>query len=189
MNEPMRHALFLDRDGTIIEDEHYGRDPARVRLIDGAADGIRHANAAHIPVIVVTNQSGIGRGIISPAEYAAVAARVDELLAVEGARIDATYYCPHHPDVDGPCRCRKPGTLLYERAAAQHTLLLAHSVYIGDRARDVAAATVFGAHGILVPSHSTPESERNTPGVTIASTIREAMQLAAKQLGFTLGER
>jgi D-glycero-D-manno-heptose 1,7-bisphosphate phosphatase len=189
MSQHARAALMLDRDGTIIDDEHYGRDPARVRLIDGAANGIRYANAANIPVIVVTNQSGIGRGIISLAEYTAVAARVDELLAAEGARIDATYYCPHHPEVEGPCRCRKPGTLLYERAAEDHGLSLSQSVYIGDRARDVAAAVAFGGLGILVPSHGTPVSERNTSGVTIAATIREAMQLAAKQLGFTLGER
>lgn len=179
-----RAALMLDRDGTIIEDEHYGRDPARVRLIDGAAEGIRCANAAQVPVIVVTNQSGIGRGIISPAEYAAVAARVDALLAADGARIDATYYCPHHPEVDGPCRCRKPGTLLYERAADDHALSLPQSVYIGDRARDVAAATAFGGFGILVPSHGTPAAERETPGVTVAPTIREAMMLAAARLGF-----
>jgi D-glycero-D-manno-heptose 1,7-bisphosphate phosphatase len=185
MTTLLRPALMLDRDGTIIDDEHYGRDPARVRLIDGAAEGIRRANEARVPVIVVTNQSGIGRGIISMAEYVAVAARVDELLAAHGARIDATYYCPHHPEVDGPCRCRKPGTLLYERAAEEHGLSLKRSVFMGDRARDVAAAVAFGGLGLLVPSHGTPAEERATQGVTLVHTMREAMDAAAQQLQFT----
>jgi histidinol-phosphate phosphatase family protein len=181
----VRPALFLDRDGTIMEDEHYGRVPDRVRLIDGAAEGIRRANACGIPVVVVTNQSGIGRGIISQAEYAAVAARLDVLLAAQGATIDATYHCPHYPEADGPCRCRKPGTLLYEQAADAMRLDLATSVYIGDRARDVAAAVRFGGTGMLVPSHGTPAEERETAGVRVIPTIREALSLALATLRCT----
>jgi D-glycero-D-manno-heptose 1,7-bisphosphate phosphatase len=183
MTPSRRPALFLDRDGTIIEDEHYGRDPARVRLMDGATEGIRQANAAGVPVIVVTNQSGIGRGIISPAEYAAMAARIDALLAADGARVDATYFCPHFPEVDGQCGCRKPGTLLYEQAAEAFGLDLARSVYVGDRARDVAAAVRFGGLGLLVPSHGTPPAERDTPGIRVMDTIRDAMRVAQAALG------
>ncbi|MCU0650151.1 MAG: HAD family hydrolase [Gemmatimonadaceae bacterium] len=178
-----RAALFLDRDGTIMEDEHYGREPARVRLIDGAREGIRQANVCGVPVIVVTNQSGIGRGMISQAEYEAVAARLDALLAHGQATIDATFYCPHYPERDGPCRCRKPGTLLYEQAAEQFGLDLEASVYVGDRARDVAAAVRFGGTGLLVPSHGTPAEERDTAGVRLIPTIREAMTVALATLG------
>lgn len=177
-----RPALFLDRDGTIIDDEHYGRAPERVRLIPGAAEGIRAANALGVPVIVVTNQSGIGRGIISPAEYALVAERVDALLARDGATITATYFCPHHPDVDGPCRCRKPGTQLYEDAADAFSLDLARSVYVGDRARDVAAAVAFGGLGVLVPSPGTPDAERSQFDVPVVASIADAMQLALTTL-------
>lgn len=179
---PRRPALFLDRDGTIIVDEHYGRDPTRVRLIAGAAECIRGANACGVPVIVVTNQSGIGRGIISPAEYARMAEQVDRLLAEAGATITATYFCPHHPDVDGPCRCRKPGTRLYEDAAAAFGLDLGRSVYVGDRARDVAAALAFGGVGVLVPSHGTPAEERAARDVHVVDTIDAAWRIARTAL-------
>ncbi len=100
--------VFLDRDGTIIRDTEYLSRPDDVELLPGAADAIRALNDAAVPVVVVTNQSGIARGYLSVAEYEAVAKRLDELLAARGARIDATYYCPHHPDFGGNCDCRKP---------------------------------------------------------------------------------
>ena len=109
-------AVFLDRDGTIIEDVKYISRPEQVELIEGAAEAIARINAALVPVVVVTNQSGIGRGYFTMADYESVKERVEELLAERGARIDATYYCPHKPE-DG-CRCRKPDTEMFERAAA-----------------------------------------------------------------------
>jgi histidinol-phosphate phosphatase family protein len=151
-------ALFLDRDGTIIEDEHYISDPAKVRLIDGAADAIARANAALVPVIVVTNQSGIGRGYFSLEDHAQVSRRVDELLAEQGARIDATYMCPHAPDDN--CKCRKPGYLLFSRAADDHPEVdLSNALYVGDRMRDIEPGLALGGQGVLVPSRSTPPGE------------------------------
>ena len=145
-----RRAVFLDRDGTIIEDTGYVADPGAVRLLPGAAAAIARLNAAGLLAIVVTNQSGIARGLLDEAAYSAVARRVDALVAAEGARLDAHYHCPHHPDFTGVCQCRKPGPLLYRRAEADHGIDLARSWWVGDRLRDVAASECFGGRGLLV---------------------------------------
>jgi histidinol-phosphate phosphatase family protein len=145
-----RAAVFLDRDGTIIADTGYLADPDAVRLLPGAAAAIARLNRAGLPAIVVTNQSGIARGLLDEASYAAVARRLDELLAAAGARLDAHYHCPHHPDLTGPCECRKPGPLLYRRAADDHGLQLRRSWWVGDRLRDVAPAERHGGRGVLI---------------------------------------
>ena len=145
-----RPAVFLDRDGTIIEDPGYLGDPERLRLLPGAAQAIGRLNRAGIPVVVVTNQSGIARGLLDEAAYQATRARLDRALADEGARLDGHYHCPHHPDITGPCDCRKPGLLLYRRAARELSLDLEASWWIGDRPRDVEPATALGGRGILV---------------------------------------
>jgi histidinol-phosphate phosphatase family protein len=157
-----RGAVFLDRDGTIIEDTGYPGDPAAVRLLPGAAPAIARLNRAGIPAIVVTNQSGIARGLLDESAYAAVARRLDALLAAEGARLDADYHCPHHPDITGPCECRKPGPLLYRMAAADHRLHLADSWWVGDRTRDVVPAERLGGRGILI-AHP-PDNELSPAG-------------------------
>lgn len=154
-----RRALFADRDGTLIHDAHYLHDAAQVRLLPGAVDLLRAFAAAGWALVVVTNQSGIALGRVSEANYLAVRARVDQLLAEHGVKLDATYHCPHHPDVTGPCRCRKPGTLLYEQAGAALGLDLAASVYVGDRWRDVAPALAMGGRGFLVRSPDTPDED------------------------------
>lgn len=151
-------AVFLDRDGTIIEDAHYLSRPEEVKLIEGAADAIARANSILVPVIVITNQSGIARGIFTETEHAVVTKRVDDVLAEHGAHIDATYYCPHSP-ADG-CDCRKPGTLLYRNAKKDNPAIdLSRALYIGDRMRDIEPAFALGGHGVLVPSPETPQSE------------------------------
>jgi histidinol-phosphate phosphatase family protein len=145
-----RAAVFLDRDGTIIEDPGFVTDPAAVRLLPGAAPAIARLNRAGLPVVVVTNQSGIARGLLDETAYAAITRRLDELLAEAGARLDACYHCPHHPDFTGACECRKPGPLLYRRAAADHELDLARSWWVGDRLRDVLPAERFNGKGLLI---------------------------------------
>ena len=145
-----RHAVFLDRDGTIIEDTGYLTEPGGVRLLPGSAEAIARLNRAAMPVIVVTNQSGIARGLLDEAAYAATARRTEELLAAGGARLDGHYHCPHHPDFTGPCECRKPGPLLYHRAAADHGLDLAGSWWVGDRLGDVLPAERFDGRGLLI---------------------------------------
>jgi histidinol-phosphate phosphatase family protein len=174
---PHRGAVFLDRDDTIIRDVHYVNDPARVELLPGVADAIRRLNQAGVPVVVITNQSGIARGLITPAQYDAVHARMLELLSAAGARVDATYVCPHHPDFTGPCDCRKPGTLLFRRAAADLSLDLGMSWYIGDKLRDVSPAESLGGTGILVPSASTPagDLQHATERHRVTRTLDEAV--------------
>ncbi len=152
----LRPALFLDRDGTINVDTIHVSRPDTVRLIPGAAAAIARVNAAGIPVIVVSNQSGIGRGLFTIEEYEQVRARIDELLSAAGAHVLTTYYCPHTPDAEPPCECRKPGPGLYRQAAAEHGIDLARSWYVGDRLRDIQPAKTFGGRGILVPRDTTP---------------------------------
>jgi D-glycero-D-manno-heptose 1,7-bisphosphate phosphatase len=150
-------AVFLDRDGTIIEDVGYLKNPGDVRLLPGAAQAIRRLNSAGFPVIVVSNQSGIARRLLTEADYYRTEQRVDELLSDNGGHIDAHYFCPHLPEVDGACECRKPGTLLYRQAAERFSIDLSGSWWVGDRLRDVIPAEAFGGRGILV---GTTEPER-----------------------------
>jgi len=155
MSDP-RPALFLDRDGTINVDTIHVSKPDNVRLIPGAAAAIARINAVGIPIIVVSNQSGIGRGLFSIDEYESVRVRIDELLAAAGAQVLTTYYCPHNPESPPACDCRKPGPAMYLEAAATYNLDLARSWYVGDRLRDIQPAKRFGGHGILVPRDTTP---------------------------------
>ena len=145
-----RPAAFLDRDGAIIEDTGFVRDPATVQLVPGAADAIRRLNDVGWAVVVVTNQSGIARGLLSEEDYHAVARRTEELLAAEGARIDATYMCPHWPPVSGACDCRKPGLKHYRAAIEALDLDPARSVFLGDKISDIEPARSLGGRGVLL---------------------------------------
>jgi histidinol-phosphate phosphatase family protein len=142
-------AVFLDRDGTLIEDPGYLSDPGAVALRPGAAEAVGWLNEAGIPVIVVTNQSGIGRGYYTEADFRAVQAEVERQLAVHGASLDAVYFCPHDPEVES-CDCRKPGTELFERAARDFGISLDRCLYIGDRIRDLIPGQALGGEAILV---------------------------------------
>jgi len=143
--------VILDRDGTINHDsDEYIKSPAEFRPIDGSLDAIARLTQAGYRIVVATNQSGIARGLLDESAYAAVARQLEALLAAEGARLDADYHCPHHPDFTGPCECRKPEPLLYRMAAADHGLDLADSWWVGDRMRDVAPAERLGGRGILI---------------------------------------
>jgi len=143
-------AVFLDRDGTLIEDPGYLGDPETVRLLPGTADAIRRINETGLLAIVVTNQSGIARGLFSVDTYFTTERQVNELLLREGARLDAHYFCPHLPEITGPCECRKPGTLLYRQAAERFGIDWSASWWVGDRLRDLEPARILGGRGILV---------------------------------------
>jgi D-glycero-D-manno-heptose 1,7-bisphosphate phosphatase len=173
-----RRAVFLDRDGTIIEDVAYLRDREQVRLLPGAANAIKRLNASGFLAIVVTNQSGIARGLLSRNDYQLTERRVDELLAQDGARLDAHYFCPHLPELTGPCDCRKPGSLLYRQAAEQFHIDLGRSWWVGDRMRDVLPADTLGGRGILVLSGA-GESEANDGASRFlrAKNLVEAVEL------------
>lgn len=177
MERALRPAVFLDRDGTVIEDRHYLADPEGVALLPGAAEAVARLNRAGLPVILVTNQSGIGRGYFTEASFAAVQARLEAHLAARGARIDGVYHCPHGPE-EG-CECRKPSPGLFLRAAREHGLDLARSFLVGDRVRDVSPALALGATGILVRSGPGP-AETPPPGVESAGSLAAAADLVLR---------
>jgi histidinol-phosphate phosphatase family protein len=174
-----RAAAFLDRDGTIIRDANYVRDPGDVELLPGAAQAIRRLNGADVAVVIVTNQSGIARGYLTGEDYDKVCRRVVDLLAAEGAAVAATYMCPHYPGITGPCDCRKPGLALYRQAIAEHQLDPSRSLFAGDRWRDVAPSATLGGLGILLDVDSTPadDLERATrEGFLTARSLAEAVE-------------
>ncbi|MDE3129210.1 MAG: HAD-IIIA family hydrolase [Gemmatimonadota bacterium] len=177
-----RRAAFVDRDGTLMHDFHFTDSPADVVLIPGAGRALGRLNAAGIPVILVTNQSGIARGFFTMADYERVNARLETLLEADGGRLDATYVCPHHPDFSGPCACRKPGTLLFEQAAAAHDLDLAASLYVGDRFRDIEPGLALGGTGILVPTDETPPDDVANARAR-AAVVRTLDEAVARFLG------
>ena len=139
----MKGAAFLDRDGTVIELVHHLADPADVRLIPGAAATIARLNAAGLPVVIVTNQSVIGRGKLTEAGLAEIHAVMARQLAAEGARTDAIYHCPVAPTIKDPRVIehpdRKPGPGMLLRAARELDLDLSRSVMVGDTLSDMLA--------------------------------------------------
>jgi D-glycero-D-manno-heptose 1,7-bisphosphate phosphatase len=175
---PGRPAVFLDRDGTVIQEREYLADPAGVVLVAGAAGAVAALREAGFAVVVVTNQSGIARGLYGEDDYHAVAARLDELLERAAAPVDATYYCPHHPDFTGPCDCRKPGLGMYEHATRALGLDPARSFYVGDRVKDVLPALALGGQGILVRTgYGAEEEEGAPPGVVVVDDLAAAAAL------------
>jgi histidinol-phosphate phosphatase family protein len=140
--------VFLDRDGTLIVEKHYLSDPDGVRLEESVIEGLSLLQANGHPLIVVSNQSGIGRGMLSEADARAVNARVDELLRREGIRVLAWYLCPHAPDT--ACDCRKPLPGMALSAARDWSLDLAGSYVVGDKRSDLELADAIGGIGILV---------------------------------------
>lgn len=144
----MRPAAFLDRDGTVIVDRHYLRSAEQVELVPGAAAALATLRDLGYRLVVVSNQSGIARGLITPAEAAEVHRRMEAVLAAHGVHLDAAYYCPHGPD-EG-CECRKPRPGLLQRAARELDLALDASVAIGDKARDLAAGRAAGCRATVL---------------------------------------
>jgi D-glycero-D-manno-heptose 1,7-bisphosphate phosphatase len=142
----MRPAVFLDRDGTLMEEVDYCRDPEKVGILPGVSEGLARLKSAGYALVIVTNQSGLGRGRITPAEYEAVHARLIELLGV--GLIDATYFCPDHPDRASDRR--KPGAGMVLEAARDLGLDLSRSWLIGDKRSDVACALKAGVRPVLV---------------------------------------
>jgi D-glycero-D-manno-heptose 1,7-bisphosphate phosphatase len=148
---PAYPTAFLDRDGTLnvkAPEGSYITGPASLRLLPGAADGVRRLNEAGVFVVLVTNQRGIARGLITPEAHAAITARLEEDLAAGGARLDAVYVCPHD---EGSCDCRKPGPGMLLRAAREHPRIdLRRSVTVGDAESDILAGQAAGTATIRI---------------------------------------
>jgi histidinol-phosphate phosphatase family protein len=173
-------AVFLDRDGTLSEDSGYLRDPQGMQLLPGAAEAVVLLNRAEWLPIVVTNQSGIARGLLTRSEYLATERRLEELLGAAGGRIAAQYHCPHLPGITGECECRKPGPLLYRQAADRFGLDLTASYWIGDRLRDLEAAKRFGGRGILVLTGA--GREEATAAEAAGWAVAEDLAAAVRQI-------
>ena len=144
----LRPAVFLDRDGTISEEVGYLDHINRFQMFPFAAPAIRQLNAAKLPVIVITNQSGVARGYFPESLITTVHELMTTQLAKEGAHVDALYYCPHGEE--DACVCRKPKPGMLEAAAREHGLDLRRSFVVGDRYGDVELAHGVGARAILV---------------------------------------
>lgn len=180
----MRPAVFFDRDGTLVDDPPPGyiAEPEKVSIFPGSADALARAHALGYLRVMVTNQAGIGRGLISWDQYRAVAARVAAMLAETGVRLDGTYLCPHAPERDGECPCRKPKLALYERAGADLGIDYGRSWWVGDRITDLLPAKALGGAGILVltghgPDHK--EAARREGFAVVADLAAAVSALAA----------
>jgi D-glycero-D-manno-heptose 1,7-bisphosphate phosphatase len=148
-------AIILDKDGTLIQDVPYNVDPAHIRLMPGAAAGLRRLARAGYKLFVVTNQSGVARGLFREEALLPVKDRLHQLLSKEGVCLQGFYYCPHHPEGQAPryaiaCECRKPQPGLVLRAAREHALDLADSWTIGDILDDIEAGRRAGCKTILI---------------------------------------
>jgi D-glycero-D-manno-heptose 1,7-bisphosphate phosphatase len=182
---PPAAAVFLDRDGTLIEEVGYLRTPEEVALFPWSIDAVRALNRAGLPVVVITNQSGIARGLLTEVMLEEVHRHLSSLLAAGGARIDAYYYCPHHPagSVSGyarSCNCRKPGSALIDQASADLNLDPARSFVVGDKWIDVGAARSAGSRGILVRTgYGADEEAQPQPGLSADVVVDNLVEAAS----------
>jgi len=165
-----RRFVVLDRDGTLIVHHHYLRDPEKVELLPEVAEGLRELQSLGLGLVVITNQSGVGRGVISTRELEAVHRRMEELLRAQGVRLDGIYVCPHRPE-DG-CSCRKPQPGLLTRAARElgfdpHTAWI-----VGDNTCDVELGRRIKVPTIMIRTpYGAPEGARCpvTPDYLVSS--------------------
>jgi len=187
-----RGAVFLDRDGTLIEEVGYLDRVERVRLFPRSVAAIRALNDANIPIVLITNQSGVARGFFTEAVVDEVHRHIGKLLAAGGARLDAYYYCPHHRDgkiaqYAFACDCRKPGRGLVDRAARDLNVDAARSFTVGDRWLDVALARNIGGRGILVRTGYGADEERRAPDGLAADAVVNNLVEAASWILDTVG--
>jgi D-glycero-D-manno-heptose 1,7-bisphosphate phosphatase len=181
-----RRAVFLDKDGTLIEDVPYNVDPALIRLGAGAAEGLPRLHAAGFLLIVISNQSGVARGLFPEGALRAVHERLGQLLHDLGVRLDGFFYCPHHPGAPLPeyaaaCSCRKPEPGLILSAAREHGVDLGRSWLVGDILDDVEAGRRAGCRTVLIDNGNETEWTRTAwrwPDL-VARDLDEASRLIA----------
>lgn len=150
-----RRAIFLDRDGTVSEEVGYVNHVGRFRLLPRTAEAIRKINDSEFLAVLVTNQAGVARGYFKEELVRRVHARLEELLAQDGARLDRIYYCPHHPTAGEPphrrdCNCRKPRPGMIEAAERDLEIDVSRSFMVGDKHSDIIFAHAVGMKGVLV---------------------------------------
>lgn len=188
MREPRRFVI-LDRDGTIIREYGYLNDPRKVRLLSGAVTGLRRMRAMGLGLIVITNQSGISRGFLTPERLAQINRRLCALLAARGIELDGIYICPHRADQH--CACRKPKTGLLRRAAREHGFRLRDCVVIGDKDSDVGLGKNAKALAILVRTGygAKIESDAKTMARIAPDHVVDNLARAADVIGNLFGKR
>lgn len=168
-----RRFALIDRDGTINVEKHYLSDPDQLELYPGVGVAIRALNQAGWGVAVITNQSGIARGYFDMARLDAIHARLVELLAAEGARIDGIYLCPHGPDDD--CECRKPLPGMVEQAVVEHGFDPKQAVMIGDKEVDVELGLAVGSETFLVRTGHGPKFVQGTKAHHVVDDLAAAV--------------
>lgn len=177
-----RRAVFLDRDGTLVEEAGYLDRLERLVFFPYSVDAVRMLNRAGLAVVIVTNQAGIARGIFKETFVAEAHRHITERLTAGGARIDAFYYCPHHPEAvietyRQACDCRKPQPGLLKRAAADLDLALDQSFVVGDRWHDLEAGQRVGARGVLVRTgYGKTEEAAPHPRVVPSAIVNNVME-------------
>jgi HAD superfamily hydrolase (TIGR01662 family) len=175
---PSLRAVLFDRDGTLVHDVPYNGDPARVRIMPYARESLQQLRAHGIATGVLSNQSGIGRGILTIDEVFAVNRRVDELLGP----FDVWDFCPHRPE--DSCSCRKPAPGMIVSACRRLGIATADAAYVGDIGSDVAAAEAAGARGVLVPTPVTRAAEVEAASL-VAAHLGAAVELLLNPLAGT----
>lgn len=175
-----RPAVFLDRDGTLIEDVGYPNNPDRVALLPGVAQAMRSLQAAQFPLIVLSNQSGVARGIITTEQARQVHERFIELFRREGVEFTGTYYCPHRPEDD--CECRKPNPGMLLQAADEWNLDIKRSVMVGDRMGDIEAGKRAGCRAILFRSQYVKPSDDLSLADSVVSDWEEAYPILLEMM-------
>ena len=176
IRKPGRRFIVLDRDGTIIEERHYLSDPNGVKLLPGAAAALRELHEMGFGIVVITNQSGVGRRFFDRDQLQRVHQRFEQLLTAEGVRLDGLYVCPHAPEDD--CRCRKPKLGLLEKAAEELGFALSDSIVIGDKVSDIEMGRSAGALTFLVRTGHGAELE----SAAAADHVVDDLAMAAESL-------
>jgi D-glycero-D-manno-heptose 1,7-bisphosphate phosphatase len=182
--QPSRRAVFLDRDGTVLEEAGYIDRLERIVFFPYSIDTVRLLNRGGFAVVIITNQSGVGRGMYEEAFVWRSHEVVDAQMKTGGARIDGFYYCPHHPAAEveqyrRDCDCRKPGPGMLRQAASDLDLDLSRSFTVGDKWSDIGAGTAAGAKGILVRTGYGRSSEASPPPSAAPAAILDNLVAAA----------
>jgi D-glycero-D-manno-heptose 1,7-bisphosphate phosphatase len=165
-------VVILDRDGTVVVDRHYLSEPADLELLPGAAEGLRQLYEDGYKLIVITNQSGVGRGFFSLQRLQEIHDRFRDMVSAAGARLEEIYFCPHVPADD--CACRKPRIGLLMRAALEFNFDPAHSIVVGDKISDVDFGRRAGATTILIAPENTTIQGELSPNFISADLISAA---------------
>lgn len=174
----MNKAFFLDRDGVVVEQVHYLCDPELTVLEKGVARAIAKMHEKGYLVVVVTNQSGVARGRFTMKEVHSVHEKIAGLLAAENEKVDGFYICPHHPDFDGACDCRKPGTGLLLQAAKDLDIDISASIMVGDKLSDVRCGINAGCRNSLLIATGYGSKERlkdGADGYLFVNSLEEAV--------------